>query len=125
MANIPPLTAFNLSQRTASHFWAWLEAPGNAVRLARFGRAMLGSSAWESEEGSACENISCIRFIKYELLTASPAFPFTTLPPDSLVVDVGGGIGSQAMRLANQFPDMKFVIQDREATCLMGEDVRM
>ena len=86
---------------------------------------MLGSSAWENEEGSAGENTSSMHLTANDQSMAPLAFPFTTLPPDSLVVDVGGGIGSKAMRLANQFPDMRFVIQDREATCRMGEDVRM
>jgi ubiquinone/menaquinone biosynthesis C-methylase UbiE len=37
----------------------------------------------------------------------------------ALIVDVGGGIGSQSVTLAKNFPDLKFVIQDRERT--LGE----
>lgn len=36
------------------------------------------------------------------------------LPANSLVVDVGGGVGTQTMVLAKAFPQLKFVIQDRE-----------
>lgn len=51
-----PLTAFNLSQRTGSHYWAWLEARGNERRLERFGKAMDGSRGWEGEDdGMGCE----------------------------------------------------------------------
>ncbi|KAI0310012.1 S-adenosyl-L-methionine-dependent methyltransferase, partial [Amylostereum chailletii] len=101
---LPHRTAFNLSQRTRSSFWAWLEAPGNEARLKRFGRAMGGSEAWEGDgEGLG-------------------AHPFPGLPPDALVVDVGGGIGSSTMRLAGMFPRLRFVVQDRAAVCRIGEE---
>ncbi|KAI0041475.1 hypothetical protein FA95DRAFT_1548706 [Auriscalpium vulgare] len=100
-----PLTAFNLSQRTASSFWTWLEAPGNEARLARFGRAMGGSEGWEGRS----EEDLC-------------AYPFPYLQQGGLVVDVGGGIGSSTMRLAERFPGLKFVVQDREAVCRLGEE---
>ena len=51
------------------------------------------------------------------------AFPFDALPPGSLVVDVGGGIGSTSMRLAEAHPGLRFVIQDREAVCALGIEV--
>ncbi|KAI0056325.1 hypothetical protein BV25DRAFT_1627243 [Artomyces pyxidatus] len=103
--NDAPLTAFNLSQRTASSFWQWLEAPGNEIRLARFGRAMGGSEGWEGRS----EEDLC-------------AYPFPYLASGALVVDVGGGIGSSTMRLAERFPTLKFVVQDREAVCKLGEE---
>ncbi|KAH9012304.1 S-adenosyl-L-methionine-dependent methyltransferase [Lactarius hengduanensis] len=37
------------------------------------------------------------------------------LPPGSLVVDVGGGVGQQSLTLARCHPDLRFVVQDREA----------
>jgi hypothetical protein len=36
------------------------------------------------------------------------------LKHDALVVDVGGGIGSQSMTLAQNYSHLRFVIQDRE-----------
>lgn len=44
----------------------------------------------------------------------------TALPPNSLIIDVGGGIGSTSMKLAEGFPELKFVVQDREAVCALG-----
>ncbi|KAI0697894.1 O-methyltransferase [Cytidiella melzeri] len=41
-------------------------------------------------------------------------FDWKALPADSVVVDVGGGIGSQSMILAKTFDHLKFVVQDRE-----------
>ena len=37
------------------------------------------------------------------------------LPEGSLVVDVGGGVGSQSLTLANHFPQLRFVVQDQES----------
>jgi hypothetical protein len=37
------------------------------------------------------------------------------LPEGSLVVDVGGGVGSQSLTLAKHHPQLRFVIQDRES----------
>ena len=40
-------------------------------------------------------------------------------------MDVGGGIGSTTLRLAQRFPKLRFIIQDREPVCKLGEDVRL
>ncbi|KAI0271070.1 hypothetical protein BGY98DRAFT_1189754 [Russula aff. rugulosa BPL654] len=50
------------------------------------------------------------------------AFPFPELAEDTLIVDVGGGIGSTTLRLAERFPKLRFIIQDREPVCKLGED---
>ncbi len=71
-------TAFNKAHNTKEDLWTWFEAPGNRLRLARFGTAMNGV------EGS-------------------------------LIVDVGGGVGSQSLVLANHYPHLRFIVQDREA----------
>lgn len=41
-------------------------------------------------------------------------FDWATIP-NGTVVDVGGGIGSQSLIVAQEFPNIKFVIQDRPA----------
>jgi hypothetical protein len=58
-------------------------------------------------------------------------FDWRSLPPQSVVVDVGGGIGSTSMLLATAFSaassgdegHLKFIIQDRAVVCEMGEKV--
>lgn len=52
-------------------------------------------------------------------------FPWHDLIPGSIVVDVGGGIGSTSMLLANAFPDLRFVVQDRPPVVEMGAAVRL
>ena len=44
---------------------------------------------------------------------------------DSLVVDVGGGIGSTTRVFAKAFPHLRFVIQDRSAVVAEGIQVML
>lgn len=55
--------------------------------------------------------------------TPIAGFPWHELVPGSVVVDVGGGIGSTSMLLANAFPHLKFVVQDRPPVVEMGTAV--
>ncbi|KAL9083352.1 MAG: hypothetical protein Q9165_008552 [Trypethelium subeluteriae] len=41
------------------------------------------------------------------------AFPWSSLPPASTVVDVGGGHGAISLTLAAAFPALRFMVQDR------------
>ncbi|KAF8652613.1 hypothetical protein AX16_004302 [Volvariella volvacea WC 439] len=43
--------------------------------------------------------------------TIVKGFPWGTLPRDSVVVDVGGGIGTAMLTVAKEFPDLKVVVQ--------------
>ncbi|KZV68873.1 S-adenosyl-L-methionine-dependent methyltransferase [Peniophora sp. CONT] len=98
-------TTFNLAMRTQTPYWGWLELPENKHRLARFGRAMGGSAGWE---GAAMDALC--------------GEPFPSLLAGSLVIDVGGGIGSASMRLAQRFPTLRLMIQDRAPVCRHGEE---
>jgi hypothetical protein len=59
--------------------------------------------------------------IKYGVL----AYPWKNLAPGSLVVDVGGGVGSVTLVLAKAFPELKFVVQDTPQTIKDGHVVRL
>ena len=41
-------------------------------------------------------------------------YAWDRLPEGSLIVDVGGGVGSHSLTLANHHPHLRFVVQDRE-----------
>ncbi|KAF8184846.1 O-methyltransferase [Pholiota molesta] len=90
------------------------EAPAlgnpNKFRLERFGKAMSGTDGWE---------------VPGAVLNG---FDWASLPRGSVIVDVGGGIGSTTMILATAFASteddalsLRFVIQDRAVVCEMGE----
>ena len=42
-------------------------------------------------------------------------FQWKTLSPGSVVVDVGGGQGHNMLTIRNEYPKLKFVVQDRAA----------
>ncbi|KAJ7595702.1 O-methyltransferase [Mycena floridula] len=85
----------------------------NRFRLERFGKAMSGTEGWETP-GAVLHG-----------------FDWLSLPRGSIVVDVGGGIGSTSMLLASAFSlegsadqdclGLKFIIQDRGVVVDMGE----
>ena len=51
-------------------------------------------------------------------------YAWENLPEGSLVVDVGGGVGAQSLTLATKFPQLHFVVQDREPVVRDAVEVR-
>jgi len=43
------------------------------------------------------------------------AFDWASLPSDSLIVDIGGGLGPATLKLVNAFPHLKYLIQDQQS----------
>ncbi|KAK7052486.1 O-methyltransferase [Favolaschia claudopus] len=108
-------------------YFGWLEGEGwtgemgggggdegvnpNQFRLERFGKAMAGTGGWEAP-GAVLQG-----------------FDWASLPQGSVIVDVGGGIGSTSMLLASAYADvdadgsggLRFVIQDRPVVVELGE----
>ncbi|KAI0356400.1 S-adenosyl-L-methionine-dependent methyltransferase [Trametes cingulata] len=87
---------FNLAFDTELYFFPWAELPENRVRLERFGHAMHGTRYWWER--------------KDEILQG---FPWADLAPGSVLVDVGGGIGSTSMTVAQAYPHIHVVVEDR------------
>jgi len=73
----------------------FFEKPENAYRLRRFGAAMNGTRMSMSPG------------------TTLNGYDWKSLKQDSLVVDVGGGVGSSVLELKVAFPHLRFVVQDR------------
>ncbi|KAG6888224.1 hypothetical protein C0992_009274 [Termitomyces sp. T32_za158] len=137
----PSRPPFGYAFDTDMGFFPWLEGEGgdgdgrpgmvnkDKLRVERFGKAMSGTGSWEAP-GAVFEG-----------------FDWRNLPRGSIIVDVGGGIGSTSMLLANAFcrtssrekgnptssplsgspgrkrEDLgfKFIIQDRPIVVDMGE----
>lgn len=47
-------------------------------------------------------------------------FDFASLPPSSVIIDVGGGVGTMAHVLTQKYEKLKVVVQDREEVCAEG-----
>ncbi|KAH9167779.1 S-adenosyl-L-methionine-dependent methyltransferase [Lactarius sanguifluus] len=96
-ATEPTKAALNKAFGFEGDIWNWFEGPNNRLRLARFGSAMTNVTNMTPEDA------------------IFEGYAWDKLPPGSLVVDVGGGVGSQSLTLARRHPDLRFVVQDREA----------
>ena len=48
-------------------------------------------------------------------LTVPSAYEWSKLPAQSVIVDVGGGIGSESLQLVREFPYFRIVVQDLPA----------
>ncbi|KIM81164.1 hypothetical protein PILCRDRAFT_8864 [Piloderma croceum F 1598] len=98
-----PLAApFNRAFNAPMHFFEWCELPENELRFRRFGATMKDSISTVTPD------------------TALAGLDWKSLKKDSLVVDVGGGIGSTTGVFAKAFPHLRFVIQDRSAVVAEG-----
>lgn len=108
-------TAFNRAYRTDLGSFAWLNSPEQAYVWRRFNMAMEGTMKicvpWEIFEGMMLG-----LGLSVWLTEILVGFDWQGLPDGSLVVDVGGGVGSQTLTLAKKFKHLNFVIQDTEAT---------
>lgn len=51
------------------------------------------------------------------------AYPWKTLPAKSIIVDVGGGVGTSSLPIAANFPELKIVVQDLPAVVEDGKKV--
>ncbi|KAJ7442799.1 S-adenosyl-L-methionine-dependent methyltransferase [Mycena galericulata] len=86
---------WNLSAKTDKFLFDWYDLPENAMRKARFSFAMACSTSLEPPRA------------------VLSGFKWETLPQDALIVDVGGGVGSTALQIAQATPHVKIVVQDR------------
>ncbi|KAJ7264044.1 O-methyltransferase [Mycena haematopus] len=90
-----PPTAHMRAFRTDKNMFQWFEHPENKNRLTRFGIAMKGSAAEEPAE------------------TIFRGFKWQDLPPGSVIVDVGGGLGASSLSIVKKYPTLKVVNEDR------------
>ncbi|KAI0346013.1 S-adenosyl-L-methionine-dependent methyltransferase [Trametopsis cervina] len=92
----PNQTAFNLAFKTNLPGFVWFESPENDYRLNRFAVGMDGIH----------------KMLPPDVLFNG--FEWQKLGQGAVVVDVGGGIGSQSLALAKTFKHLNFVLQDRQ-----------
>ncbi|KAI9451307.1 S-adenosyl-L-methionine-dependent methyltransferase [Lactarius psammicola] len=87
-------TPWNLATGKSGSIWQWYEEPDNVWRFHRFTSAMKGGAD------------------RFPPSTYTECFDWKSLPPDSVVVDVGGNVGKVTYELYKAFPHLKYVVQD-------------
>ncbi|KLO13212.1 S-adenosyl-L-methionine-dependent methyltransferase [Schizopora paradoxa] len=100
---VPELCATTKSLGSDLSLWDFYELPEQKYRHYRFGVAMEGVKNMEPAP------------------LPLGAFDWGSLPEDSLVVDVGGGVGTVSTQLASVFPKLRLVVQDRPAVIEDGK----
>ncbi|KAF9468250.1 O-methyltransferase-domain-containing protein [Collybia nuda] len=102
-AEYPPelLAPFNLVSK-GKPFFQWLQLPENAAYAENFNIGMRGHGVVEG-----------LAFLAVD-------YPFVSLPADTLIVDVGGGIGAAEDLILPSAPHLRFVIQDLKSVVEQG-----
>ncbi|KAH8998235.1 S-adenosyl-L-methionine-dependent methyltransferase [Lactarius hatsudake] len=88
------VTPWNLATGKAGPVWRWYEEPDNLWRFNRFTAAMKGSAD------------------HFAPSIYTESLDWKSLPPNSVVVDVGGSVGKVTYELYKVFPHLKYVVQD-------------
>ncbi|KAF7367843.1 O-methyltransferase [Mycena sanguinolenta] len=90
-------SAWNIATKTDAFLFDWYDQPENEHLKTRFSFAMACSIKLEPPESILV------------------GFKWADLPENSIVVDVGGGVGSTALIIAKAVPHLNLVVQDRSS----------
>ncbi|KAJ7090725.1 O-methyltransferase [Mycena belliarum] len=104
-----PTSALSRAFNYSGNLFNWYGRPENKIRFRRFGMAMDVTRKFELD--SPTLKGACYR-----------RFNWAALPPKTLVVDVGGGVGSTALEIARIHPHLRFLVQDLEEVTLEGKE---
>ncbi|KAJ7090732.1 O-methyltransferase [Mycena belliarum] len=99
-----PTSALSRAFNYPGNLFTWYGRSENKTRFRRFGMAMDVDRKFEPDS------------------TVLKGFNWTALPPKTLVVDVGGGVGSTALEIARIHPHLRFLVQDLEEVTLEGKE---
>ncbi|KAL0952703.1 hypothetical protein HGRIS_006939 [Hohenbuehelia grisea] len=92
----PTKTPFNKAYNTNDKFFSFVHRPEEAARRHRLGLAMKGGQTMQHPD-AVLSNHASIRLVESSY---------------GCIVDVGGGIGTSALKIASHFPNLKLVVQD-------------
>ncbi|KAJ7872708.1 O-methyltransferase [Mycena leptocephala] len=86
---------WNIATKTDAFLFDWYDRPENEHRKTRFSFGMACSTKLEPPEAILA------------------GFKWTDLPDGSIIVDLGGGVGSTTLIIAKAVPHVNLVVQDR------------
>ncbi|KAJ6463521.1 O-methyltransferase [Mycena sanguinolenta] len=98
-------TPLNRAFNTHVDLFSWFELPENRIRFRRFGMAMDAGRRVSPFPSSALNR-----------------FDWSSLREDTLIVDVGAGIGSVSFGIAKANPNLRFLIQDKASVIQEGKE---
>jgi hypothetical protein len=106
------------------NFWDFLAAPGNEIRQGRFSDAMAAYTRF-FPEGLINQGGQTPPARLEHGLTGNgfAGFPWHSLPKDSIIVDVAGGVGQACQLILGKNPHLKFIVQDLPQTIADGRQV--
>ena len=118
---------FNIAFNTHLGMFPWLELPENKSRLVRFSHGIAGTRQCEAENeilrGMSESRVPpCLR--DTPMSTLHIGFSWEDLPQGSVLVDVGGGIGAQAVVVADAHSHIHVVVEDRAQVISTAASVR-
>lgn len=112
--------AFN----TDKSFWEFSEQPDQRARRTRFAVAMAGTQAMEPPGLPILGKKYVARSRMRARTDTPPGYQWGSLPDGATVVDVGGGVGTVSLQLAEIFPKLQYVVQDLPAVVEEGKKVK-
>ncbi|KAJ7657239.1 S-adenosyl-L-methionine-dependent methyltransferase [Mycena polygramma] len=101
----PTASPFARAMGRPETLWTYYARPEEKFRQHRFAIGMEGIQALQPADA----------ILK--------AYDWASVEPGSLVVDVGGGVGTSCLTLAANFPGFKFVVQDLEGVIALGQEL--
>ncbi|KXN85889.1 Sterigmatocystin 8-O-methyltransferase [Leucoagaricus sp. SymC.cos] len=87
-------------------WYKWMHLSENKERGKSFDQGMRGMAL----------NEYLSEFISYD-------YPFKSLPPGTLVVDVGGGVGALAESVLSAAPHLRYIVQDLKTTIDLAHEI--
>ncbi|KAJ6480521.1 S-adenosyl-L-methionine-dependent methyltransferase [Mycena vitilis] len=101
----PTASPFARAMGRPETLWTYYARPEEKFRQHRFGIGMEGIQALQPADA----------ILK--------AYDWASVESGTLVVDVGGGVGTSCLTLAATFPTFKFVVQDLEGVIAQGKEL--
>jgi hypothetical protein len=89
----------------------WHNLPGNEAASSRFNEGMT-VNAKNHPPRTVLDGEQTAWLLDISLHIHIVGFPWKDLAPGSLVVDVGGGVGSAVLALLGEYPQLKYAVQD-------------
>lgn len=106
-------------------WYSWLHSKEHADRGKLFNQAMRGMTKTEGLQFIPVGQFNPTSHTEYTILTTPllPDYPFKSFPLNTVIVDVGGGIGSLAELILPSAPHLRYVVQDLKSTITLAEEI--